>query len=91
MVNDKMKLPQFDGHWDHWSKAMENFFRARGLWRTIEISVEEPATTAVLSPEQRLQLNNAKTNDHKVKHYLYQSIDRVTSEQILDMKNFKII
>lgn len=36
-------------------------------------------------------LDNAKTSDHKVKHYLYQSIDRVTFEQILDRRTSKII
>lgn len=86
-----MKLPQFDGHWDHWSEVMENFFRARGLWSLIENEFEERAATVVLSTEQRQQLDNDKTNDHKVKHYLYQSIDRVTFEQILDRKSSKII
>lgn len=86
-----MKLPQFDGHWDHWSEVMENFFRARGLWSLIEIGYEEPATTTVLTAEQRQQLDDAKTNDHKLKHYLYQSIDRVTFEQILDRRSSKVI
>lgn len=86
-----MKLPQFDGHWDHWSEVMENFFRAKGLWRVIETGYEEPTITTVLTAEQREQLDNAKTNDHKVKHYLYQSIDRVTLEQILDRKTSKVI
>lgn len=86
-----MKLPQFDGHWDHWSEVMENFFRARGLWSLIENGYEEPAATVVLTAEQRQQLDDAKTNDHKVKHYLYQSIDRVTFEQILDRRTSKII
>lgn len=91
MSDDKMKLPQFDGHWDHWSEVMENFFRARGLWGLIETGVEEPSDTTVLTAEQSLQLENCRTNDHKVKHYLYQSIDRVTMEQILDRKTSKII
>jgi hypothetical protein len=91
MGDDKMKLPQFEGHWDHWSEVMENFFRAKGLWNLIEIGFEEPASTVVLTTEQRAQLDNAKTNDHKVKHYLYQSIDRVTIEQIQDRRSSKII
>lgn len=86
-----MKLPQFDGHWDHWSKVMENFFRARGLWSIIENGFEDATTTTVLTTEQRSQLDNARTNDQKVKHYLYQSIDRVTFEQILDRRSSKII
>lgn len=86
-----MKLPQFDGHWDHWSEVMENFFRARGLWRLIETGFEEPSITTVMTHEQSQQLDDAKTNDHKVKHYLYQSIDRITFEQILDRRTSKII
>lgn len=86
-----MKLPQFDGHWDHWSEIMENFFRSKGLWNTIEVGVEEPSSTTVLTAEQTQQLEEVKKNDHKVKHYLYQSIDRVTFEQILDRKTSKII
>lgn len=91
MSDDKMKLPQFDGHWDHWSEVMENFFRARGLWSLIETGVEEPSAATVLTAEQNLQLESNRTNDHKVKHYLYQSIDRVTFEQILDKRTSKII
>ncbi|KAL0844254.1 hypothetical protein Bca101_017500 [Brassica carinata] len=91
MGDDKMKLPKFDGHWDHWSEVMENFFRAKGLWNLIEIGYEEPAPATVLTPEQLQQLDDAKTNDHKLKHYLYQSIDRETMEQILDRKTSKII
>ena len=91
MGDDKMKLPQYDGHWDHWSEVMENFFRAKGLWDVIETGFEEPEITTVLTAEQSAQLESAKTNDHKVKHYLYQSIDRVTFEQILDRRSSMII
>ena len=91
MGDDKMKLPQYDGHWDHWSEVMENFFRAKGLWDVIETGFEEPGITTVLTAEQSAQLESAKTNDHKVKHYLYQSIDRVTFEQILDRSSSKVI
>ena len=86
-----MKLPQFDGHWDHWSEVMENFFRAKGLWSVIETGYEEPTDITALTAEQRELLDSAKTSDHKVKHYLYQSIDRVMFEQILDRRTSKII
>lgn len=86
-----MKLPQFDGHWDHWSEVMENFFRSKGLWNTIEIGFEESSSSTALTAEQTHQLEEAKKNDHKVKHYLYQSIDRVTFEQILDRRTSRII
>ena len=86
-----MKLPQFDGHWDHWSEVMENFFRSKGLWSTIETGFEESSSSTVLTAEQTQQLEETKKDDHKVKHYLYQSIDRVTFEQILDRRTSKII
>ena len=86
-----MKLPQFDGHWDHWSEVMENFFRAKALWNVIETGYEEPIDATTLTTEQRDRLESNKTSDHKVKHYLYQSIDRVTFEQILDRRTSKII
>lgn len=91
MEDEKMKLPHFDGHWDHWSEVMENFFREKGLWSMIENGYEDSSITTVLTEEQRRQLDNARTNDHKVKHYLYQAIDRTTFEQILDRKNSKVI
>ncbi|KAL1193737.1 hypothetical protein V5N11_029890 [Cardamine amara subsp. amara] len=91
MADDKMKLPNFDGHWDHWSEVMENFFRAKGLWSIIENGYEEPPATTILTAEQRNQVDDAKTNDHKVKHYLYQSIDSITFEQILDRRSSKVI
>lgn len=56
----------------------------------IEIGLEEPSNTTILTTEQRRQLDDEKTNDHKVKHYLYQSINRETFEQILDRKTSKI-
>ncbi|CAA7062105.1 unnamed protein product [Microthlaspi erraticum] len=91
MGDDKMKLPQFEGHWDHWNEVMENFFRANGLWSLVENGFVEPTNTTVLTEEQRGRLDDAKTNDHKVKHYLYQSIDRVTIEQIQDRRSSKVI
>ena len=86
-----MKLPQFDGHWDHWSEVMENFFRSKGLWSTIETGFEESSSSTVLTAEHAQQLEETKKDDHKVKHYVYQSIDRVTFEQILDRRTSKII
>lgn len=70
---------------------MENFFRSKNLWSTIEIGVVEPSTTTTLTATLTQQLEEAKKNDHKVKHFLYQCIDRVIFEQILDRSTSKII
>jgi hypothetical protein len=41
-------IPRFDGHYDHWSMLMENFFLSKEYWSIIESGIEEPATTVVL-------------------------------------------
>lgn len=75
------KIPHFDGlHYDHWSELMENLLRSKGLWSLVENGFEEPRAGTVLSEAQQEQLENARTKDHKVKHYLYQAIDRATFE-----------
>lgn len=86
------KIPHFDGlHYDHWSELMENLLRSKGLWSLVENGFEEPRAGTVLSEAQQEQLENARTKDHKVKHYLYQAIDRATFEQILDRRTSKIV
>ena len=93
MIEDKslMKIPHFDGqHYDHWSELMENLLRAKGLWSLVEIGVQETIIRTTLSNVQQTQLDDAKMKDHQVKHYLYQAIDRVIFEQILDRRTSKI-
>lgn len=70
---------------------MENFLRSKELWSLIENGFEEPRAGTILTEAQQEQLDNARTKDHKVKHYLYQAIDRVTFEQILDRRTSKIV
>ena len=94
MSDDKTltKNPHFDGqHYDHWSELMENLLRAKGLWSLVENGIQEPIVGTALSNAQQTQLDDAKMKDHQVKHYLYQAIDRVTFEQILDRRTSKIV
>lgn len=66
------KIPHFDGHhYDHWSELMENLLRAKGLWSLVENGFEEPRLPTVLTNAQQAQLDDAKMNDHRVKHYMY--------------------
>lgn len=44
-----------------------------------------------MTAAQQKQLEELKVKDHQVKHYLFQAIDRVVFEQILDRKTSKII
>lgn len=94
MSEDKSltKIPHSDGvHYDHWGELMENFLRSKGLWSLIENGFEEPRTETGLTDVQLSLLDDTRTKDHKVKHYLYQAIDRVTFEQILDRHNSKVV
>ncbi|GAU48606.1 hypothetical protein TSUD_327180 [Trifolium subterraneum] len=86
------KIPHFDGHhYDHWSELIENLLRAKGLWSMIEIGYQEPVETTMLTEEQLELLQDSKTNDHKVKHYLFRAIDRSVFEQLLDRRTSKIV
>ncbi|GAA0161960.1 hypothetical protein LIER_18156 [Lithospermum erythrorhizon] len=93
MSEDKTltKIPHFDGHYDHWSELMENLLRAKGLWGTIERGFVEPMETTILTDNQRALLEDSRTKDHQVKHYLFQAIDRTVFEQLLDRSTSKIV
>ena len=49
-------IPRFDGHYDHWSILMENFFQSKEYWELVESSYVEPAS-------KLLQTNAEKKND----------------------------
>ncbi|GAA0171650.1 hypothetical protein LIER_25633 [Lithospermum erythrorhizon] len=93
MSDDKTltKIPHFNGHYDHWSELMENLLKAKGLWDMVERGFVELLDGALLNDNQQALLNEARTRDHQVKHYLFQAIDRTIFEQILDRRTAKII
>ncbi|GAA0141425.1 hypothetical protein LIER_02570 [Lithospermum erythrorhizon] len=75
------KVPHFDGkHYDHWSELMENLLKAKGLWGVVERGVGEPIDGRMLNENQQALLDEARRHDHKVKHYLFQALDRETFE-----------
>ncbi|GAA0140159.1 hypothetical protein LIER_42608 [Lithospermum erythrorhizon] len=85
------QVPKFDGHYDYWSELMENFLRAKGLWGVIERGIGEPIDGTLLNDNQRALLEEGRTQNFQVKHYLFQAIDRSVFEQILDRSSAKII
>ena len=93
MSNDKTltKIPQFDGHYDHWSELMENLLCAKGLWSLVEEGNTELAEGIEVTAALKRNLEEFKMKDHQVKHYLFQAIDRVVFEQILNRKTSKNI
>ncbi|RDX68129.1 hypothetical protein CR513_52911, partial [Mucuna pruriens] len=58
---------------------MESLLYAKDLWNLAENSFKEP----------RL-LKNARTKDHKIKHYLFMATNRSIFEQILNKHTSKI-
>ncbi|RDX61421.1 hypothetical protein CR513_60354, partial [Mucuna pruriens] len=68
--NFSTKIPHFDGlHYDHQNELMENLLHAKGI---MLIAIESK------------WLENARTKYHKVKHYLFRTIEISIFEQILD-------
>ena len=93
MSEDKTltKITHFDGHYDHWSELMENQLKTKGLWSCVEIGFEELNDRTRLTEAQLAQLEDARTRDYQVKHYLFQAIDRSVFQQILDRRTAKIV
>lgn len=79
----QLAIPRFDGHYDHWSMLMENFFLSKEYWQIVEARVAKPATGTVLTDQQRTDLEGRQLKDLKVKNYLFQTIDRSILETIL--------
>ncbi|GJW21496.1 putative RNA-directed DNA polymerase [Tanacetum coccineum] len=91
MNDDKLKVPVFDGHYEHWSEMMENFLRAKQVWNLIDPGIREPTVGIAQSEAEKKKLEELRVKDLQVKHYLYQAIDRVTFEQIMDRKTSKSV
>ncbi|XP_076913804.1 uncharacterized protein LOC143572557 [Bidens hawaiensis] len=91
MSNEKLKVPVFEGHYEHWSEMMENLLRAKQLWGLIDPGIIEPAAGVAQSEAVRKKLEDLKAKDLQVNHFLYQAIDRVTFEQILDRRTSKAV
>ncbi|KAL4568673.1 hypothetical protein LXL04_024288 [Taraxacum kok-saghyz] len=91
MNDDKLKVPVFDGHYEHWSEMMENLLRAKQVWNLIDPGIREPTVGVAQSEAEKKKLEELRMKDLQVKHYLYQAIDRVMSEQILDKITSKAV
>lgn len=49
-INEEhLKVPVFDGHYEHWREMMENLLRAKQLWRLIDPGIVEPAVGVAVS------------------------------------------
>ena len=70
---------------------MENLLRAKGLWSLVKEGYTKPAERIKVTAAQKRNLDEFKMKDHQVKHYLFQAIDWIVFEQILNRKISKNI
>ncbi|CAL2271296.1 unnamed protein product [Prunus armeniaca] len=77
-------IPQFDGHYDHWSILMENFLRSKQCWHLMESGIDSPTEGVTLSEQQQKRFDERKLKDLK-------AIDRSIMETILEKQTSKQI
>ncbi|KAL6276254.1 hypothetical protein ACE6H2_019855 [Prunus campanulata] len=86
----QLAIPRFDGHYDHWSMLMENFLRSKEYWHLVESRIDSPAGVTSTEQQQK-RFGEQKMKDLKVKHYLFQAIDRCILKTILEKETSKQI
>ncbi|KAK6924297.1 hypothetical protein RJ641_010497 [Dillenia turbinata] len=85
----KPSILHFDGHYGHWSMLMENFLKSKEYWHASRI--EEPTAGTIMTDAQRAELEGQRLKDLKAKNYLFQAIDRLILETILNKDTSKQI
>lgn len=85
-------IPRLDvQHYEHWSLLMENFLRSKEYWSLIENGILQPTPGVAVTEADQKKIEESKLRDFKAKNYLYQAIDRVTLETILNKGTAKDI
>ena len=69
-------IPHFNGHYDHWSMLMENFFRSKEYWTIVEGGIVTLVEGEASTNAQRIEFEARKQKALKAKNYLFQAIDR---------------
>jgi len=83
-------IPRFDGHY-HWSMLRENFLKSKEHWEWIEpgyVQLESGAIQIDAHPKKNEEM---KLKDLKTKSYLFQEIDRIMLDTILEKDTSKKI
>ncbi|XP_024004889.1 uncharacterized protein LOC112082035 [Eutrema salsugineum] len=92
---ETMIIPKFDVDYEHWAMLMENLLRSKEWWALVETGIPSQERGTVLSGAQRTELQERiaeKTvTDHKVKKYLFASIDKTTLKTIVKENTSKDI
>lgn len=86
---DTLIIPRFDGDYEHWAMLMENLLRSKEWWNLIETGIPRQERNVILTGAQRTELEELKVKDHKVKNYLFGSIDKTILKTILKKETSK--
>lgn len=87
----QLAIPKFDGLYDHWSIPMENFIRLKEYWILVETGIPIVAKGVELNVAQQKSIAYQKLKDLKVKNYMFQAVDRIIMETILNRDTAKHI
>jgi len=82
-------IPKFDGDYEHWAMLMENLIRSKEWWDIIETGIPRTERNVILTGPQRTELAEKTVKDHKVKNYLFASIDKTILKTILQKETSK--
>lgn len=84
-----MIVPKFDGDYEHWAMLMENLIRSKEWWDLIETGIPRQERNVILTGPQRTEMAEKTVIDHKVKNYLFASIDKTILKTILKKETSK--
>jgi len=77
-------IPNFDGHYEHWAKLMENFLQSKEYSHRVENGIANVSNRANALEYEIKLMEEQKLKDMKIKNYLYQAIDREILDTILN-------
>ena len=69
-------IPQFYGHYDHWSMLMENFLRSKEYRQVVLDGIPVPEASMAMTDAKKTEIEGLRLKDLKAKNYLFQAIDR---------------
>ncbi|CAA7040785.1 unnamed protein product [Microthlaspi erraticum] len=86
---DNLIVPKFDGDYEHWAMLMENLLKSKEWWDLIETGIPRVERNVILTGAQRTEMAEKTVTDHKVKNYLFASIDKTILKTILKKETSK--
>lgn len=80
---DTLIIPKFNRDYEHSAMLTKNLLRSKEWWELVETGISQPGRNVILTGVQRTELAEQTVKDHKVKNYLFASIDKIILKTIL--------